>query len=227
MAEKNAVFSPELFRFFRQLGQNNQKPWMDENRDSYRSLVVEPFRELLGRLTPAAQKLNPQFVASGRVGENFSRINRDIRFAKDKSPYRTQMYLYFAGPENEGGQIYAGISAETVTAGFRIYSDSRTSPLVQIARPRAQANAKWLERQQKRLGKRYESYWYSTEKGEWTKRRGWPIKPDDWKKLQAWVVRRKLSPTAATRRGFENEVAKTFRDVYPLYKFTSSPKWKP
>jgi uncharacterized protein (TIGR02453 family) len=227
MAAKNAVFSPELFRFFRQLGQNNHKAWMDENRERYRALVVEPFRELLGRLTPAAHRLNPQFVTSGRVGENFSRINRDIRFAKDKSPYRTQMYLFFAGRDNEGGQIYVGISAETVTAGFRIYGESRTSPLVQLARPRAQENLKWIERQQKRLSKTYESYWYSTEKRDWTKHGGWPVKPDDWKKLQAWVVRRKLAPWAATRHGFENEIMKTFRDVYPLYEFTSSPKWKP
>jgi uncharacterized protein (TIGR02453 family) len=227
MAAKNAVFSSELFRFFRQLGQNNHKAWMDENRERYRTFVVEPFRELLGRLAPAAQKLNPQFVTSGRVGENFSRINRDIRFAKDKSPYRTQMYLFFAGPGKEGGQVYTGISAETVTAGFRIYSDSRTSPLVQIARPRAQENLKWIARQQKRLGKRYESYWYSTEKGEWMKQSAWPVKPEDWKKLQAWVVRRKLPPSAATRQGFEKEIVKTFREVYPLYEFTSSPKWNP
>ncbi len=226
MAETHGIFSQDIFRFFREIGRNNHKPWMDANRERYRSAVVEPFRALLDRLAPAARKLNSQFVISGRTGDNFSRINRDIRFARDKSPYRTQMYLFFAEPGGEGSQLYAGISAETVTCGFRIYSDSRTSPLAQVARPRGREHAPWIERQRRRLGKKCESYWYSTEKGEWTKHNGWPAKSEDWKKLQAWIVRRRFAPAAATRRGFDRELAKVFREVYPLYTFTTSPKWK-
>lgn len=226
MAVKDGLFSPEIFQFFRQLAQNNRKPWMDTNRNRYRTLVVEPFRALLERLAPVALRLNPNFVTSGRVGENFSRINRDIRFAKDKSPYRPQMYLFFSEPEDRGGQLYTGVSVETVTVGFRVYSDSRSSPLIQIARPRALENLKWIGRQQNRLRKKYQSYWYSTEKDEWRKHSGWPSKPDDWRKLQGWVVRRKLAPSAATRRGFENKVTKSFHDVYPLYEFINSPMWK-
>jgi len=224
MSDKGSAFSQATFRFFRELGRNNHKEWMDANRERYRAVIVEPFRELLDRLTPAARKLNPRFVSSGRVGENFSRINRDIRFARDKSPYRTQIYLFFTEPEGEG-QLYAGLSAEAVTCGFRVYSGGRTSPLAQVGRARGRENPAWIERQRRRLGK-FESYWYATEKGEWTKRKGWPVKPEEWKKLQGWVVRRKFAPAAATRSGFEREVAKIFREVYALYPFTTSPAWK-
>ena len=224
---KTPIFTARTVRFFRELGRNNSKPWMDENRDRYRSAVVEPFRLLLDRVAPAAQKLNPRFVVSGRTGDNFSRINRDIRFARDKTPYRTQMYLHFTEPGGEGGQLYVGISAESVTSGFRIYGGEKTSPLVQIGRVRGRENPKWIERQRRRLEKKYESYWYSTEKSEWTKHSGWPVNPEDWKKLQAWVVRKKFAPAAVTRAGFEAEVGKVFRDVYPLYPFVSSPNWKP
>jgi uncharacterized protein (TIGR02453 family) len=227
VADRTGIFSREIFKFFRELGRNNHKPWMDANRERYKMVIVEPFRVLLERLSPAARKLNLRFATSGRVGENFSRINRDIRFARDKSPYRSQMYLFFAEPDGEAGQLYVGLSAEAVTSGFRIYSGSKTSPLAQLARPRGRENPKWIESQKRRLAKKYESYWYSTEKGEWTKHGGWPVDPEDWKKLQGWIVRRKLAPAAATRSGFEREVAKIFRDVYPLYRFTSSPDWKP
>jgi uncharacterized protein (TIGR02453 family) len=225
MTAKDSVFSSEAFRFFRELGRNNHKPWMDENRERYRTLIVEPFRELLERLTPAARKLNPRFAVDGRVGENFSRINRDIRFARDKSPYRPQMYLYFAEPDGES-QLYVGVSADAVTCGFRVYSEGRTSPLAQIGRARGAGNSAWIARQGRRLAK-YESYWYATEKGDWAKHRGWPVETDNWKKLQAWIVRKKLTPTSATRSGFELEVAKMFREVYPLHTFTTSPSWKP
>ena len=226
MAETRRIFSQEIFRFFREMGLNNHKPWMDTNRERYRSTVVVPFRALLERLAPAARKLNSQFVTSGRVGDNFSRINRDIRFARDKSPYRTQMYLFFAEPGGEGGQLYVGISAETVTCGFRIYSRGRTSPLIEIARPRGKEHAQWIEGQRRRLRNKCESYWYSTEKSERIKHNGWPAKSGEWKKLQAWVVRKRFKPAAVTRRGFEREVAEIFREVYPLYPFTTSPKWK-
>jgi uncharacterized protein (TIGR02453 family) len=224
MTANDSVFSRETFRFFRELGRNNHKGWMDRNRERYRTVLVEPFHELLERLTPAARKLNSRFVASGRVGENFSRINRDIRFARDKSPYRSQMYLFFTEPGGES-QLYVGLSADTVTCGFRVYSEGRTSPLVQVGRARGRENTAWIERQKRRLG-RYESYWYGTEKGEWVKHKGWPVAPEDWKKLQGWIVRRKFAPAAAVRAGFEREAATIFREVYPLCPFTTSPAWE-
>lgn len=225
MTSRGSVFSQETFRFFRELGRNNHKPWMDENRERYRAAIVEPFRELLERMTPAARKLNPRFAVSGRVGENFSRINRDIRFARDKSPYRTQMYLFFAEPGDLGAQLYVGLSADTATCGFRVYGQGRASALAQVGRARGGENTAWVARQKRRLAK-YDSYWYATEKGDWAKHKGWPVAPDNWKKLQGWVVRRQFAASAATRAGFEREVAKIFREVYPLYPFAISQTWK-
>jgi len=226
MKSSRPVFSKETIRFLRELGRNNHKGWMDENRERYRTAIVEPFRDLLERLTPVVLKLNRRLVVSGRVGENFSRINRDIRFSLDKAPYRTQMYLFFAEPGGEGGQIYSAVSAESVTCGFRVYAGARGAPLIQIGRARAMENTKWLERQQRRLGGKYESYWYSSEKGEWAKHKGWPSKPEDWKRLKGWVVRQKFKHAAAIVPAFERQAATIFREVYPLLPFTSSPDWK-
>src|SRR5437899_2694150 len=125
MGGKAAIFSAETFRFFRELGRNNRKAWMDSNRERYRAHVVEPLRALLDALAPLAQQLNPDFDTSGRTGRNFSRINRDVRFAADKSPYRTQMYLTFSdqrSPDGDDGQLYVGVSPDAITSGFRISS---------------------------------------------------------------------------------------------------------
>ncbi|HTR45767.1 MAG TPA: DUF2461 family protein [Verrucomicrobiae bacterium] len=227
MKTPSALFTKETIVFLRELGRNNHKAWMDENRERYRAHIVDPFRVLLERMRPTALKLNPRFAVSGRTGENFSRINRDIRFSMDKAPYRTQMYLFFAEPGGEGGQIYAAISAETVTCGFRVYGRAKGAPLTQIGRTRGQENTKWLARQKGRLGRKYESYWYSSEKGEWIKHKGWPVRPEEWKKLQGWVVRKKLPHAAAMRPSFHRELAAVFREVYPLLPFTSSRDWKP
>jgi uncharacterized protein (TIGR02453 family) len=225
MAATKPIFSKEIFQFFRALGRNNKKVWMDANRERYQETVVLPFRRLCEELSPAILKLDPRFDAMGRRGANFSRINRDIRFAKDKTPYHPHMYLKFRVPlpgEMKSGQLYIGISADTVTAGFRIYAEAKRklSSIALVAEPRIAQNPKWLAQQKKRLNKKYDSYWYQAIKGEWIKNDGWPTAAD-WPKLQAWIVRKKLLPTTATRATFSSDVAKILREVYPLLEFTT------
>jgi len=225
MAAAEAIFSKHTFRFFKDLSKHNKKTWMDANRERYQEVVTKPFRKLLQEVSPALLKLDPKFDVAARSGGNFSRINRDIRFAKDKTPYHPHMYLKVAVPssgEMEGGELYIGIAADTATAGFRIYAmpKRKQSPIALIAEPKLAANPKLLSQQKKRLGKKYESYWYTSVKGEWTKNAGWPA-VEDWPQLQGWIVRKRLSPIAATRASFASDAAKIFRDLYPLLKFTS------
>jgi uncharacterized protein (TIGR02453 family) len=218
----NVRITAETFRFFRDLSRNNRKEWMDDNRDRYQSAVVQPFRGLLEELTPAVRKLNANFDVGGRTGVNFSRINRDIRFAKDKTPYRPQMYLMFpiqGGKDRKPGELYVGITEKVVTAGFRVYFDRETKASTLAAR--IQQAPKWCAQQKRRMARKCESYWYSMEKGEWTKNNGWPVTPEEWKKLRAWVVRRKMTPAAAVRPNFSKEAAKTFREMLPLLRFVS------
>jgi uncharacterized protein (TIGR02453 family) len=226
MGKQEPIFTRATFQFFRDLARNNKKVWMDANRERYQEFVVKPFRRLLEEVSPAVLQLDARFDTTGRTGANFSRINRDIRFAKDKTPYRPQMYLKFSAPfsgEGETGQLYTGISADAVTVGFRIYSGSKRkqSAIGLIADTRVLAQPRWIAQQKKRLSGRYESYWYGAVKGDWTEQKGWPTGTEDWKKLQAWIVRRKLKSGDATRATFPRDIAKIFRELYPLLRFTS------
>ena len=230
MAAKTKALTAETFQFFRELGRNNNKPWMDANRDRYQACIVQPFRALLGQLAPAATKLDPNIYVTGRSGDNFSRINRDIRFARDKTPYKTQMYVLFRtqqARQNGGATLYVGASIDGATAGFRNYFEGKESGLARVGVARGMKHGAWVEKQRKRLGRKYESYWYSSEKGDWIKHSGWPVKPEEWKRLKAWIVRRKFSAASAVRSNFASDAAKVFRDVLPLCHFTESAKWKP
>jgi uncharacterized protein (TIGR02453 family) len=179
MGNAEPVFTLDTFRFFRDLSRNNKKAWMDANRERYQECVVQPFRRLLEELSPTVLELDSRFDTTGRSGANFSRINRDIRFAKDKTPYRPQMYVKFSAPfpgEGETGELYTGLNKDTVTVGFRVYGGGKRklSALAVIADPRLDAQPKWLAAQKKKLGRRYESYWYALEKKDWKERDGWP-----------------------------------------------------
>ena len=223
MSTGTPIFTRETFRFFQELTRNNRKDWMDANRERYQEHVVQPFRRLLEEMLPAVMKLE----ANLGTGPSFSRINRDIRFAKDKTPYRPQMYLKFAAPfAGDAGELYVGLAAKTVTVGFRIYGGSKRkeSSIGKIAEPRVERDPRLLTKLKAKLARKYESYWYAAEKREWRERDGWPASLEDWKKVQGWIVRKKLKPEAATRATFTRDIAAIFRDVYPLLQFTSLEK---
>ena len=203
MATAKPFSGKDTFDFFRSWGETTRKCGWMRIASATRSFVGSAVAAVAGGTDARILELDERFDVSGRTGANFSRINRDIRFAKDKTLYKTQMYLKFQVPsrhDGENGQLYVGLSANTVTAGFRIYSGGKRkeSVIALIAEPRVLANPKWVAQQKKRLAKKYESYWYTTEKGEWTKHEGWPTEAEGWKRIQAWIVRKKMKPSAAT-----------------------------
>ena len=61
------VFTKETFQFFRELGRNNHKPWMDANRHRYQAHIVAPLRTLLEQLSPVVHRLDSNFDVVGRT----------------------------------------------------------------------------------------------------------------------------------------------------------------
>lgn len=231
-------FARGSFEFFHELADNNNKAWFDRNRQRYEQHVTGAFRGLLDTLAPFLLKINPQFETAGKTNGNFSRINRDIRFSKDKTPYKSSYYLYVFDrrrDRGEAGRLYVGLSAECVTAGFSIYgagSRERKSALESVFRKRFASHRKVFDRllaQCVRAG-RYETYWHRQEKGEWVLHPGLPKRDEDWLTLHAWIVR-KVFPAETkglASPGFTERLKRIFRELYPLYVFTSAetPRWQ-
>jgi uncharacterized protein (TIGR02453 family) len=230
-------FQPDSFRFFAELARNNHKMWFDANRERYDRHVVGAFRGLLEALTPALLELNPHFEAGGKTNGSFSRINRDIRFAKDKTPYKSNFYLMAYDSRQErghAGRLYVGLSADCLTVGFNIYGawSGPKAALETVFRKRVASDRKTFDRLLAGIvrGGRFETYWHREEKGDWAQHPGLPRRDDDWQSLQAWVVRKVFLPNSrliSTSR-FAKTVEGIFRQLYPLVIFTSSasPKWQ-
>jgi uncharacterized protein (TIGR02453 family) len=230
-------FTADSFLFFEELAHNNQKAWFDANRARYDQHVVGAFRGLLETLTPALLKLNPHFEVGGKTNGSFSRINRDIRFSKDKSPYKSNYYLYaYDGRHDRGhaGRLYVGLSADCLTVGFSIYGSWRgpKAALETVFRKRIAAHREIFASLLARVvrARRYETYWYREEKGDWAQHAGLPRREGDWQTLKAWVVRKVFLPNA---RGlatptFAGVVERIFAELYPLFIFTSAvtPQWQ-
>jgi uncharacterized protein (TIGR02453 family) len=230
-------FPADSFLFFEELARNNQKAWFDVNRARYDEHVVGAFRGLLAAVTPACLKLNSHFEVGGKTNRSFSRINRDIRFSKDKSPYKPNYYLYvYDGQHDRGhaGQLYVGLSADCLTVGFSIYGSWRgpKGALETVFRKRVTEQRETFEVLLARIVKagRFETYWHREEKGEWAQHAGLPRSEEDWQTLQAWVVRKVFLPNSRgiATSAFAGVVEQIFAKLYPLFIFTSvlTPKWE-
>ena len=88
--------TPELFDFLRKLKVNNDREWFKENRVRYQTYVQEPLLQFIREFDFRLRAISPQFLADARKnGGSLFRIYRDIRFSKDKSPYKTAGAVQF------------------------------------------------------------------------------------------------------------------------------------
>ena len=89
-------FTPELFSFLTDLKANNDREWFAANRGRYEEHVLEPALAFIEDFAPRLQKISPHLRADARPnGGSLFRIHRDTRFAKDKSPYKTNVGIHF------------------------------------------------------------------------------------------------------------------------------------
>lgn len=82
-------FDEGFIKYFKGLAKNNNKTWFDKNKPTYEAVAKKPFEKLVADLILKMQKLHPGFHCE--VKDAIFRINRDIRFSADKTPYKTQV----------------------------------------------------------------------------------------------------------------------------------------
>ena len=89
-------FGPALTTFLEELRSNNERTWFNANRERYEESVREPARAFIRDLAPALAAVSSHFRADDRkAGGSLMRIHRDTRFARDKTPYKTNVGIQF------------------------------------------------------------------------------------------------------------------------------------
>ncbi len=118
-------FSPELFDFLFDLRANNNREWFGENKVRYERNVKEPLLRFIADFEPHLHSISEHFIADARAnGGSMFRIYRDVRFSKDKSPYKTQAAVHFrheAGKSAHAPGFYLHLAPDEVFAGVGIW----------------------------------------------------------------------------------------------------------
>jgi uncharacterized protein (TIGR02453 family) len=112
-------FSRQTFLFLKDLKANNDKAWFGAHRPDYEQSLLQPLRDLVTDLTDAMLDIDPCFEVSPTVNKTISRIHRDTRFSKDKSPYRDCMWIVFKRSGKEWSRWGVGYFLEINPTWYR------------------------------------------------------------------------------------------------------------
>ena len=116
-------FPREGIRFLERLKRNNNRPWFQKHKDEYEELVRFPMQCLIGSLIPRMADIAPEIELHPR--KSIFRIYRDVRFSKNKSPYKTNIAASFQfrgkkAPTELPG-LYLGIEPGEIYVGGGLY----------------------------------------------------------------------------------------------------------
>ena len=118
-----AGFPESGLAFLRGLSQHNDRDWFEAHRKTWDEEIIPAMLEWCGALVERVRDQLPGLVFVPRVGGSLYRLNRDIRFSKDKRPYKTHVAaLLWDGPEkHDCPAAYLHVSPEEVIFGGGIY----------------------------------------------------------------------------------------------------------
>lgn len=112
-------FKEEFLKFFIDLASNNNKEWFDENRKRYENFVKNPFKDFVNHIIHSMSELDSSFK-DVEASECIFRINRDIRFSKDKTPYKMNVSAVIS-PDGKKSKAINGVYIEVGPEHFRVY----------------------------------------------------------------------------------------------------------
>ncbi len=113
------TFTNKTFAYLKDLEANNSKEWFEANRARYetdwKAAALDFIAGISGRMTA----LDPPLIAEPKLNGSLRRINRDVRFSKDKSPYNPRLHLVFwtGGHPNRSPGMHFVLSSHGVGLG--------------------------------------------------------------------------------------------------------------
>ncbi len=110
-------------RFLGTLRRNNRKDWFDAHRDEYVELVLEPAKEFVIDLGAQLRGLRPHLQVDPRTNYGVKRINRDVRFSRDKKPYKDHQTLWWweGGHKEASPGYWFNLTPKSVTLAVGLY----------------------------------------------------------------------------------------------------------
>jgi len=205
--------------FLRDLAEHNNRDWFQANRKRYEQELKEPAKRLAEAIAGILKKVDRRHA--GDPAKAVSRINRDIRFSKDKAPYYSRVWFSFplaTGERQAGAAYYVGIDTDDAGTGAGCWEP----PPERMGTLRAKIAKQHVALRKIVDDPKFRKRFGDVE-GNAYKRVPKPFPPDhpagDLLKLKGVHVHGKVPLKVATSGGFLDVVAEDFRLLAPMVAF--------
>jgi uncharacterized protein (TIGR02453 family) len=207
-------------KFLQQLKKNNNRPWFEENRKAYESAKTD-YTTLVGQLIVSVAKFDTP-IAELKAKDCMFRINRDVRFSKDKSPYKTNMGASFSGGGKKADEAgyYFHFEPAASFAGGGIYMPQAPT----LAKIRQEIDYSFDEFKKITENKTFKKYFPNGLEVIDTLSR--PPKGYDennpaihYLKMKSFFVSTPFTDAALQEKNMQKEIAKAFEAMKPLIDF--------
>jgi uncharacterized protein (TIGR02453 family) len=211
-------FPPEALQFFRGLARNNKREWFLPRKPLFEERVKEPMRQLVDALNLALHDFAPEYETDPH--EAIFRIYRDVRFSKDKKPYKEHIAATFRrrGIAHHQGGYYVAISHKAVAVGGGVYMPD--PPQLLAIRQRI---AERHEEFRRILAARPVRKLLGDLEGSQLSRvpRGFPgdHPAADLLRFKYYILCKELSPSLATSPALYKQIVERFRVMIPFMRF--------
>jgi uncharacterized protein (TIGR02453 family) len=216
-------FSDDAIKFLRGLAKNNDRAWFDPRKDVYERELKAPMLAVIDEINAALADFSPEHVRPAH--KCMMRIYRDIRFSKDKKPYKTQVAAWWsrAGLEKtSGGGFYFHVSATGVQVAAGVYMPEKEQ-LLAIRRMLEERHAEYRAL----VGSRKLRALLEPFDGNAMTRPPKGFAADspalDLILQRQWGVSAALPVDVATTPALVKEIVKRFRAAAPLVKLLNEP----
>ncbi len=217
----NRFFSQASFDFLTSLNANNNRDWFNCHKQEYEDAVRSPALDFIDAMADDIEALSPHFLAVPRkVGGSLMRVYRDVRFGKDKRPFKTNIgiqFRHFQGKDVHAPGFYVHLEPKECFLGVGIWHPDAPA-LGNIRSAIAENGAAWLKASRDRkFSKAYELAGDSLANAPRGYAKDHPMLED--LKRKDFIAIAEFSGKLATTTRFQPEVVKSFRSAVPYMKF--------
>ena len=208
--------------FLKELKKNNTKEWFDANRKKYESAKAD-FAALTNAVIQSLGKKDPS-IASLLAKDCTFRINRDVRFSKNKDPYKTNMGMYLS----RGGKksTFSGYYFHVEPGGNSFMGGGLYMPEPDVIKKvRQEIDYNWIEFNKIISQKRFKATYgdLQREEGMALSREPKGYEKDnpaiEYIKLKSWVATAPVTDQLLTSAHLVKEIVDTFATLHPMIAF--------
>jgi len=215
------MFSRKTVAFLKELQKNNNREWFAANKQRYEDEVRTPAFDYIEAMDQHMAKISPHFIVSTKkVGGSLMRVHKDIRFSKDKTPYKTNIGIHFKharGKDVHAPGFYVHIEPGEVFLGAGIWRPE-SSTLKNVRTLIDEYPKEWKKLSTKLTGKDgFELGGTSLKRPPTGFSKEHPLLDD--LKRKDFIAVHNLKVSSVYAKDFDKTTAKLFKAASPLVKF--------